>query len=238
MGEQGLRRLGNRCMNEAWLDPASAATACIVRRRSSRPAPGCSTPPSTSAPAAARDRLARRWPLLDKGDKTTGTPGHSRSVRRGPADVHHPPPRPSKPATGTIRRARNPRTSQRAELDAAPRLRRRLPGTPAVPGPAHVWLPHRLGPDGEAIECGALRELDAESAEVKPCTRPRIARFGVAAAPRRIGGRCRERGRTPWLDRRCAARRDPLLRARGLHRIPVRAYADWDISVGYAESLV
>ncbi|MDN3239736.1 GNAT family N-acetyltransferase [Glycomyces tritici] len=134
------------------------------------------------------------------------------------------------------------RTSQRAELDERYGCDDHEPGPLPSAADVSVFL-MAFGSDGEAIGCGALRELDASSAEVKRMyVTPESRGSGVAAALlAALEDAARERGWTTVKLETGVAQPDAIrfYEREGYHRIPrFGHYADWDISVCYAKSLV
>ncbi|MEV3934783.1 GNAT family N-acetyltransferase [Glycomyces sp. NPDC049804] len=133
------------------------------------------------------------------------------------------------------------RAGQRAELDERYGCDDHEPGPLPSAQDVAVFL-MAFGPDGAAIGCGALRELDAESAEIKRMyVVPGSRGSGVAAALlAALEDAARDRGWTTVKletgDEQPEAIR--FYEREGYHRIPrFGHYADWDISVCYAKSL-
>lgn len=133
------------------------------------------------------------------------------------------------------------RASQRAELDERYGCDDHEPGPLPSAEDVAVFL-MAFGPDGAAIGCGALRELDAESAEIKRMyVVPGSRGSGVAAALlSALEDAARDRGWTTVKletgDEQPEAIR--FYEREGYHRIPrFGHYADWEISVCYAKSL-
>jgi GNAT superfamily N-acetyltransferase len=133
------------------------------------------------------------------------------------------------------------RASQRAELDERYGCDDHEPGPLPSAEDVAVFL-MAFGPDAAAIGCGALRELDAESAEIKRMyVVPGSRGSGVAAALlAALEDAARDRGWTTVKletgDEQPEAIR--FYEREGYHRIPrFGHYADWAISVCYAKSL-
>jgi putative acetyltransferase len=133
------------------------------------------------------------------------------------------------------------RTAQRAELDERYGCDDHEPGPLPSAEDVSVFL-MAFGPGGEAIGCGALRALDAESAEVKRMyVAPGSRGSGVAPALlNALEDAARERGWTTLKLETGVAQPDAIrfYEREGYHRIPrFGHYADWDISVCYAKAL-
>jgi putative acetyltransferase len=133
------------------------------------------------------------------------------------------------------------RTAQRAELDERYGCDDHEPGPLPSAEDVSVFL-MAFGPGGEAIGCGALRALDAESAEVKRMyVVPGSRGSGVAPALlNALEDAARERGWTTLKLETGVAQPDAIrfYEREGYHRIPrFGHYADWDISVCYAKAL-
>ncbi|GAA2123836.1 GNAT family N-acetyltransferase [Glycomyces algeriensis] len=133
------------------------------------------------------------------------------------------------------------RTSQRAELDERYGCDDHEPGPLPSAADVSVFL-MAFGPDGEALGCGALRELDESSAEVKRMyVVPESRGSGVAAALlAALEDAASAHGWTTVKLETGVAQPDAIrfYEREGYHRIPrFGHYADWDISVCYAKSL-
>lgn len=133
------------------------------------------------------------------------------------------------------------RTSQRAELDERYGCDDHEPGPLPSAEDVSVFL-MAFGPDGKAVGCGALRALDAKSAEVKRMyVVPESRGSGVAPALlAALEAAARERGWTTVKLETGDAQPDAIrfYEREGYHRIPrFGHYVDWDISVCYAKSL-
>lgn len=75
------------------------------------------------------------------------------------------------------------RAAQQAELDLRYGTANHEPGTPPSAADITVLLVGRLGPAGEAVGCGALRQLEQHCGEVKRMyVVPRLRGTGVAVA--------------------------------------------------------
>jgi putative acetyltransferase len=133
------------------------------------------------------------------------------------------------------------RTGQRAELDERYGCDDHEPGPLPSADDVSVFL-MAFGPDGKAIGCGALRELDAASAEVKRMyVVPESRGSGVAPALlAALEDAARARGWTTVKLETGEAQPDAIrfYEREGYHRIPrFGHYIDWDISVCYQKFL-
>lgn len=133
------------------------------------------------------------------------------------------------------------RASQRAELDERYGCDDHEPGPAPSSEDIAVFL-MALGPDGAAIGCGALRELDAASAEVKRMyVVPGSRGSGVAAAIlAALESTARERGWTTLKLETGDAQPEAIrfYEREGYRRIPrFGHYTDSAISVCYEKSL-
>ncbi|GAA2162089.1 MULTISPECIES: GNAT family N-acetyltransferase [Glycomyces] len=133
------------------------------------------------------------------------------------------------------------RAGQRAELDERYGCDDHEPGPLPSAEDVAVFL-MAFGPDGKAVGCGALRALDAVSAEVKRMyVVPGSRGSGVAAALlAALEDAARDRGWTTVKLETGDAQPDAIrfYEREGYHRIPrFGHYVDWDISVCYEKSL-
>jgi GNAT superfamily N-acetyltransferase len=133
------------------------------------------------------------------------------------------------------------RAGQRAELDERYGCDDHEPGPLPSAEDVAVFL-MAFVPDGKAVGCGALRALDAVSAEVKRMyVVPGSRGSGVAAALlAALEDAARDRGWTTVKLETGDAQPDAIrfYEREGYHRIPrFGHYADWDISVCYEKSL-